>query len=173
MSDRSGLRVLLVDDDVAIGMMLAIGLPEVEVIEAPSMFVARDLLADEPPDAVIVDRRLPDGDGLELVRNIRRTFATSRVPIVVITAGHDEADRATVTRAGADRYLAKPIDPDVLVTHISTVLGIAPADRKGHRAAVIEGGDVDVRDPNTIDLTERPEAGAHRKGLSRFRRRTG
>ena len=174
MTNGLGLRVLLVDDDVAIGMMLAIGLPEVEVVDTPTMADAREFLAGDTPDAVIIDRRLPDGDGLALVRDIRRTFATSRIPIVVITAGHDEADRATVTKAGADRYLAKPIDPEVLVAHISTVLGIAPADRKGHRAAVVEGRGVDIRDESHIDLTEaEARSTAHRKGRSWFRRRTG
>lgn len=165
------MRVLLVDDDVAIGVMLSIGLPDVPLVEANSLTEARSLLAgDATFDAVIVDRRLHDGDGLDLVREIRRTFSTSRTPIVVITAGHDEADRVAVLRAGADRYLGKPVDPNELVAHVSSVLSIAPADRRGVRADAARG-DIDLRSHDTIDV--RDERPPRRPLFARFRRRTG
>lgn len=171
-NDRS-VRVLLVDDDVTIGVMLSIGLPDLVLVEANSLAEARAVLAADDArsvDAVVVDRRLADGDGLDLVRDIRRTFATSRTPIVLITAGYDEADRAAVLRAGADRYLAKPIDPDELVAHVSSVLAVAPADRRVNRADAARGdvdvraGDVDVRDGGVP---------ARRSRLAWLRRRTG
>lgn len=167
------MRVLLVDDDVTIGVMLSIGLPELELVEATSLADARAVLAADDSrsiDAVVVDRRLADGDGLDLVREIRRTFTTSRTPIVLITAGHDEADRAAVLRAGADRYLAKPVDPDELVAHVSSVLAVAPAERRVNRAEAVRG-DVDVRAPD-VDVRGRSVPG-RRPRLAWLRRRTG
>lgn len=163
------LRVILVDDDPVIGVMLSIGLPEIELVEANTIERARELLTESEPDAVIVDRRLPDGDGLELVREIRRTSATSRTPIVLITAGHDEAARAEVTRAGADRYVAKPIEPDVLIAHVQSVLDVVPADRRGHRLASARG-DVDARDATIVDGDA---DGGRPSFLARLFRRTG
>ena len=133
------LRVLLVDDEAAIRVLLAIALPDVELVEAASAAAALEVLGRGRPDAIVVDRRLPDGDGLDFVRHVRRRFTTSRTPIVVVTAGHDEADRAEVTRAGADRYLAKPVDPDALVAELRSVLDVAPADRRERRAAAARG----------------------------------
>jgi DNA-binding response OmpR family regulator len=167
------MRVLLVDDDVTIGVMLSIGLPDLVLVEATSLADARAVLAADDArsiDAVVVDRRLADGDGLDLVREIRRTFTTSRTPIVVITAGHDEADRAAVLRAGADRYLAKPVDPDELVAHVSSVLAVAPADRRVNRAEAARG-DVDVRAPD-VDMRE-TGVPTRRPLLAWLRRRTG
>lgn len=172
-SNGGGMRVLLVDDDVTIGVMLSIGLPELELVEATSLADARAVLAADDArsiDAVVVDRRLADGDGLDLVREIRRTFTTSRTPIVLLTAGHDEADRAAVMRAGADRYLAKPVDPDELVAHVSSVLAVAPADRRANRADAVRG-DVDVRAPEVDVRDGTPPRRVPL--LARFRRRTG
>src|SRR5689334_7870503 len=100
-------RIVVVDDDIVVGMTLSIGLSGAEIIEAgrPTEGLAR--VQESRPDAVIVDRFFPGADGLELVRTLRADPATSKLPIVVLSAAYDD-DREEVEAAGADAYLGKP-----------------------------------------------------------------
>jgi two-component system OmpR family response regulator len=126
------MRLLVVDDDTYVRIVLAIEVPDVQLTEASRISELDAAIAAGPPDAVIVDRRLPDGDGLEVVRRLRRHFTTCRIPIIVLTAGHDPAERAEVLRAGADEYLAKPIDGEILgriLGHLTEV----PFDQRRQR----------------------------------------
>ena len=73
------------------------------------------------PDVVILDLGLPDVDGLDVCRTLRRS---SRVPIVMLTRRSTEADRAAGLDAGADAYLVKPFDAEEL---LAVVRGLLPA----------------------------------------------
>lgn len=128
----------MIDDDPLVRMILAIELPDVELLEATRLEEGYELARAERPDAVIVDVRLPDGDGIDLVRRLRRTHGTNRMPILVLTAGHDEARRAEVMRAGADEYMGKPFEADTLLAHLHELLAIPGADRKERRADAID-----------------------------------
>ncbi len=172
--EEGGVRILIVDDDTFVRMILSMELPDVELVEAASINEAVAIATAEPlPDGIIVDRKLPDGDGLDLVRRLRKTFATSRVPILVLTAGFDEADRELVTRAGADDYLAKPFESADLLDRIERVLRIPVGGRRRRRVEEVDrlrrgGGHIDLRDelgtdPAGVDLREQP-AGAHQPG---------
>ena len=118
----AGLRVLVVDDDIVVPMLLAMGLDSVEVIEASRSSEALRIAREIRPDAVIVDRNLPDGDGLDLIRALRAQPEIADAPILLVTAGHDEALRSAVLRSGADEYLGKPVDPMLLETTIRELL---------------------------------------------------
>lgn len=76
-------------------------------------------LARQPTDAVVLDLMLPDGDGLELCKRIRRD---SKVPILITSARVDELDRLLGLELGADDYICKPFSPREVVARIKAVL---------------------------------------------------
>lgn len=114
-------RILLIDDDTELGPPLAayfrrFGL-ELEQAFAPSEGLR--LLRSGGFDAVILDVMLPEMDGFELCRTIRRE---SDLPIVMLTARGDVMDRVVGLELGADDYLPKPFEPRELVARLQTVL---------------------------------------------------
>jgi two-component system, OmpR family, KDP operon response regulator KdpE len=80
---------------------------------------ARALIQHSPPDVVVLDLGLPDGDGRELVQEIRRQRAT---PIIIVSARHQEAQKIELLDAGADDYLAKPFSVAELLARIRVAL---------------------------------------------------
>lgn len=79
---------------------------------------AQEALAANP-DAVILDLRLPDADGLNICRSIRES---SEVPILVLTSSDEEFDEVMSMKLGVDDYLAKPYKPAVLLAHVARLL---------------------------------------------------
>jgi two-component system alkaline phosphatase synthesis response regulator PhoP len=104
----------------------------------------------QAPDLVVLDLGLPSLDGLDVIRELRRTSA---VPIIVLTARGDEADRVVGLELGADDYLAKPFSPRELVARVRAVLRrSADASAPGDRIRPGPGVDFDVpRMALTID----------------------
>lgn len=129
----AGHRVLVVDDDAYLRLLLALEIPDLVILEASRTEEGYELAMSERPDVVVVDRRLPDGDGLDLVRRLRANAAMRRTPIIVVTAGHDESLRYGVLRAGADDYLSKPINPEELRARIQQILELPPDERRQRR----------------------------------------
>lgn len=121
-----GCRALVVDDDVVVGMSLSFSEEEVEVTDVARITDAMDAARTGGFDVAIVDRRLPDGDGLELVRMIRADPSTKSLPVIVLTAGFDEADRDEVMTSGADDYLGKPIEPADLMAAVARIATPSP-----------------------------------------------
>ena len=147
-------RLLVVDDDTYLHVMVSLALPHVTVLEAATM--AEGFAAAESGSlaGIVIDRRLPDGDGLELVRRLRETEAHAETPIIVITAGHQEWHRMRVLRAGADEYLAKPFDPDHLMARLERLLrlpGDARDDRRDQLTQRLWDGEQGDPDPLTDD----------------------
>jgi len=113
--------VLVVDDDPTILRTLRINLRarsyEVEAVtngtDALSAFV------DAAPDLVVLDLGLPDLDGLEVLRRIRRT---SRVPVIVLSARQDSDDKVEALDEGADDYVTKPFGMDELMARIRAAI---------------------------------------------------
>jgi DNA-binding response OmpR family regulator len=91
------------------------------------------------PDLVVLDLGLPDRDGFDVARELRRT---SDVPILMLTARGDEADRIVGLELGADDYVVKPFSPKELVARVRAVLRRADAAAAGPE--VIRAGDVEV-----------------------------
>ncbi len=114
-------RVLLIDDDEQLGPPLATYFRrfELDLTQAlkPSESLAR--LRSGVFDAAILDVMLPEMDGFELCRTIRKE---SDIPIVMLTARGDVMDRVVGLELGADAYLPKPFEPRELVAHIQTLL---------------------------------------------------
>jgi DNA-binding response OmpR family regulator len=91
------------------------------------------------PDAVVLDLGLPGMDGLDVIRELRRDSA---VPIIVLTARGDEADRIAGLEVGADDYVVKPFSPKEVVARVRAVLRRAEA--AAHPADALIVGDLEV-----------------------------
>lgn len=121
MSDR---EILVVEDERPIREMIAFGLRRAgfEVREAEDSRAARALLADRHPDLLLLDWMLPDMSGLELAKLLKRDKDTRELPIILLTARAEEADKVAGLEGGADDYLTKPFSPRELVARVRAVL---------------------------------------------------
>jgi two-component system, OmpR family, response regulator MprA len=116
------VRILVVEDDRAVrdALRRALGLAGYEVLTAEGGQHALTQLASGGPDAVVLDVGLPDIDGLEVSRRLRR--AGNRVPILMLTARDAIEDRIDGLDAGADDYLVKPFDLGELKARLRALL---------------------------------------------------
>jgi len=119
-------HILVVDDDVEIRTLLRDYLHKqgYRVSTAANGREMRAALSPAPPDLVILDLMLPGEDGLGLCRDLR---AGSDLPVIMLTARGDEADRIVGLEMGADDYLPKPFSPRELLARIKSVLRRARA----------------------------------------------
>jgi DNA-binding response OmpR family regulator len=104
------MNLLIVDDDEEVSSFVRYVLEEERFIVrvAASVAEARAVLADFRPDLVILDRGLPDADGLEFCRRLRADPATAALPVLFLSAAKTPADVADGLAAGADDYMTKP-----------------------------------------------------------------
>ena len=113
--------VLVVEDEMKIARLVRDYLEHAgfEVVVAGDGEVALASARGRKPDLVVLDLGLPGRDGLDVIRELRRT---SSVPVVVLTARGDEADRIVGLELGADDYVVKPFSPKELVARVRAVL---------------------------------------------------
>ncbi len=119
-------RVLIVDDDTLMRRSLSLNLSRAGY-DASTAANAEDALAisqREAPDLVLLDIGLPGMDGLEALRRFREHF---RVPVILLTARRRELDQVLGLELGADDYITKPFDFDVLLARVRAVLRRARA----------------------------------------------
>jgi two-component system response regulator MprA len=116
------MRLLVVDDDRALrdALRRALTLAGYEVLLAETGAAALAAVASGVPDAVLLDIGLPDIDGLEVSRALRRDG--NRVPVLMLTARDAVSDRVDGLDAGADDYLVKPFDIDELKARLRALL---------------------------------------------------
>jgi two-component system KDP operon response regulator KdpE len=131
-------RILLVDDEVSIQRAVAPLLRsrgyEVEVAENGAN--ALKLIANEPPDLVVLDLGLPDVEGAEVCRRIR---ASSKIPIIILSARGGEADKVAALDIGADDYVTKPFGPEELLARIRVALRrVSEEEREGGRVQIAD-----------------------------------
>jgi two-component system KDP operon response regulator KdpE len=120
--------VLVVDDEPQIVRAVKVLLREAgfEAVPAETVSQALDIAAVRPPEAAIVDLVLPDGDGIELTRELREW---SEMPILVLSAVGEEEQKVRALEAGADDYITKPFGPRELVARLHAALRrAAPAE---------------------------------------------
>ena len=151
------MRVLLVEDEPEMSAALSQALARHDVVVdcAVNLAEAAAMTADEVHDAIVLDRQLPDGDGLALIAKLRaRGNAT---PVLVLTARSDLADRVAGLDSGADDYLGKPFAFEDLLARLRALLrrpaqvrsDVVCAGRLafdfGHRKVSVDGTPLDLR----------------------------
>ncbi|HEX9268360.1 MAG TPA: response regulator transcription factor [Candidatus Limnocylindria bacterium] len=136
--------VLIVDDDRAlVGMVAALlGAEGYDLITAYDGESALRRHAEEGPDLIILDRRLPRMSGDEICRRIR---ATAQTPILMLTGEKGEEERAALLDLGADDYLEKPFGRKELVARVRALLRRAKAPSRPAASTTIGGLAIDAR----------------------------
>ena len=123
-------HLLVVDDEPHIGLLLRPHLERLgyQVSLARTLAEARSVLDDRhaPLDAMLLDLHLPDGSGLDLLRELRDAAATRRLPVIVLTAEGDERVLGEVEDLDA-ALLTKPFSPSKLTARIASMLDDGPA----------------------------------------------
>jgi two-component system KDP operon response regulator KdpE len=141
------VRVLVVEDDREIRSLMqsSLSVEGFDVQTAVSVSEARALLQHSPPDVVVLDLGLPDGDGIELVHEVRKRHS---LPILVAGRDHQEAQKISLLDAGADDYLTKPFSVAELLARIRVALR--------HRGTALEpASTVHELDDLRVDLNQR------------------
>jgi two-component system KDP operon response regulator KdpE len=141
-----GAHVLIVDDEPQIlrGLKVVLRSAGFQVAQAATKREALDAIAVRPPDVIILDLVLPDGNGVEVTREVRRW---SSLPIIVLSAVGDEREKVRALDAGADDYVTKPFGTEELTARIRAALRRRDSGDTGD--AVVRVGAV------TIDLAAR------------------
>ncbi|OWK33932.1 phosphate regulon transcriptional regulatory protein PhoB [Sphingomonas dokdonensis] len=117
-------RMLLVEDDAALAELLVwhFKREDFEVVHTIDGEEALLLAREKVPDIVLLDWMVEGLSGIEVCRRLRRTAETANVPIIMLTARGEEADRIRGLETGADDYVTKPFSPRELVARVSAVL---------------------------------------------------
>ena len=118
-------RLLLIDDDSRLSAMVGDYLRNAgfDITTAASLTAGREQLAvGEPFDALVLDLMLPDGDGLDLCRELRAHPRTRSLPLLMLTARGEPTDRIVGLELGADDYLGKPFEPRELLARVKALL---------------------------------------------------
>jgi len=153
-------KILVVDDDRNIVRLLKEYLQQAGfgVLPAFDAETAKALLKLEKPDLMVLDLGLPDGNGLDLTRQVRADTHLSTLPILMLTARVEDSDKIVGLEIGADDYITKPFNPREVVARVRAQLrrnqmGSAPAPLLSHgpltldvgrRTLIILGKDVDL-----------------------------
>jgi len=140
-------RLLLIDDDTRLTAMVGDYLRGhgFDVDTAGSLTAGRERLRHEAYDALLLDLMLPDGDGLDLTRELRGDARTRRLPLLMLTARGEPTDRIVGLEIGADDYLPKPFEPRELLARVKALLrraapDVAPDEILEHGRLVIDLG---------------------------------
>jgi two-component system alkaline phosphatase synthesis response regulator PhoP len=110
-----------------------------DVTTVDSLGKARTRIKKSAPELLILDRNLPDGDGVDLLAELRADEKLVGLPIIVLTAKKDVADKVQGLRTGADDYVAKPFNTEELVARVEALLRRAG---KGDEPAIIEAAGI-------------------------------
>lgn len=122
-------KILIVDDEAHIRMLIAQTLEEledddVEFLTAENGEIALEIIQRENPQLVFLDVMMPKMNGMEVCRRVKKELGLDNVFIVLLTAKGQELDRLKGQEVGADVYMTKPFDPEVLLSKAKEVLGL-------------------------------------------------
>lgn len=124
-------RILVIDDDLdtlrLVGLMLQ--RQGYEIIAASNGTQGLEKAVNERPNLILLDVMMPDMDGYEVTRRLRKNPVTSTIPILMFTAKTQIDDKVTGFEVGADDYLTKPTHPTELQAHVRTLLARAPSKK--------------------------------------------
>ena len=122
-------KILIVDDEAHIRMLIEQTLEEledegVEFLTAENGEIALDIIQKENPKLVFLDVMMPKMNGMEVCRRVKKELELKDVFIVLLTAKGQELDRQRGQEVGADVYMTKPFDPEIILSKAKEVLGI-------------------------------------------------
>ncbi|MDX2115910.1 MAG: response regulator transcription factor [Planctomycetota bacterium] len=137
-------RVLIVEDEVDIANLMHFHLTREGYMPqiAQTGRVALEAVDQQKPDLVILDIMLPDLDGLEVCRKIKRDPATHTIPILMVSARGEESDIVVGLELGAEDYVTKPFSPRVLMARVKAVLRRREGD--GAKEISLAGGTLKI-----------------------------
>ena len=135
--------ILVVEDETSIASFVAAYLRNAgyTVKAAATAQAALLQLTGESPALIVLDLNLPDGDGVELCRRIRKT---SDVPILMLTARDEDIDKIIGLEVGADDYMTKPFNPRELVARVKSILRRAAPERRRTESEELQHGDLTI-----------------------------
>jgi len=138
-------KILIVDDEENIVQLIEYNLNKAgyQTISADNGQKAVSLARKEQPDLIVLDVMLPELDGFDVVREIRKE---STVPVLMLTARAEEFDRVLALELGADDYLTKPFSTRELVARVKAILRRVNKESAGETRNILKGG------PVTIDV---------------------
>lgn len=124
-----GKKLLIVDDEAHIRMLIEQTLEEledegVEFLTAENGEIALDIIQKERPQLVFLDVMMPKMNGMEVCRKVKKELGLDDVFIVLLTAKGQELDRQKGQEVGADVYMTKPFDPEVILNKAREVLDL-------------------------------------------------
>ncbi|MCW3846582.1 response regulator [Sphingomonas sp. LB-2] len=133
-------RVLIVDDSLTVRMSLMEALFEAgfAVTTVPTVAEAREALALEPFELIILDVRLPDGDGIDLLGEIRAGKGSSGAAVMLLSTEAEVRDRVRGLSTGADEYVGKPYDLNYVIQRAAELVRSAPAPGSRETVLIIE-----------------------------------
>jgi two-component system phosphate regulon response regulator PhoB len=156
-------RILVVEDERDIAALVAYHLTKegYRVRTAEGGTEALEAAASERPDLLILDLMLPGLSGYDVLGELRRRPELIEVPVIVLTARRDEADRVKGLELGADDYVTKPFSPRELVLRVGAVLRRAQSPAVAGASRMLQGGPISVDlnamrvaiDTEPVDLT--------------------
>ena len=154
MSKVAPPRILVVEDERDIAALVAYHLTKegYRVRTAEGGVEALEGVNAERPDLVLLDLMLPGFSGYEVLGELRRRPELAEIPVIVLTARRDEADRVKGLELGADDYVTKPFSPRELVLRVGAVLRRAQAPPVAGATRVLRGGGI-IIDLNAMVVT--------------------
>lgn len=128
--------VLIVEDEPEIAELIEFHLSR-EGMNCSIVHSGRDALAEirrTPPDLLVLDRMLPDVDGMDVCRRLKSEPSTRAIPIIMVTAKGEDSDVISGIEVGAEDYVVKPFSPRVLVARVTNIL-------RRHDESLLEDGE--------------------------------
>jgi two-component system, OmpR family, alkaline phosphatase synthesis response regulator PhoP len=129
---ESSYVILVVDDDPDLLPFLETALQlksDFQILTATNGLEAIEKFYDYHPDCVLIDMRMPQLDGVQVVRILRGDPETADTPVVMLTAMIQDSDHFAGMAAGADMYIAKPVEPDVILGAIRGAISLSGDER--------------------------------------------
>jgi DNA-binding response OmpR family regulator len=144
MLEPMSTRILVVEDEPAVSDLIAYNLRKAhyEVLTAADGLTALQQAVEASPDLILLDLMIPEVDGLDVCRELRKT---SEVPIIMITARGEEADRVIGLELGADDYICKPFSMRELLARIKAVLRRTQSGPTGYDESEVLYGPDDLQ----------------------------
>ena len=159
-------RILLADDSVTVQKVIELTFSDegMQVVAVGDGRQAIERLDTDPPDVVLADVSMPERDGYQVAEHVKRTPSLAHIPVVLMTGAFEQLDEARAREVGCDGVLAKPFEPQMVITMVRELLALkegraaapvpvdpVPEDRGPAEGYPFEPGTPAGRAPRTLD----------------------